>query len=118
MRRRSLMGRSAIRISGIFMLLLIFFCIISFYQEKSSHQKIISFIPDFLNFWQEEINKPLEKKIALWENSFDAEYLKADTFKNIHRGYSEALKKVYEKNEKEIETEWKEFLCKFAGKEA
>jgi len=65
MRRKSLMGRSAIRILGIFLLMLIFFCIKSFYQEKSSRLKIISFIPDFRYFWQEAINKPLEKKIAL-----------------------------------------------------
>jgi len=76
MRRRSLMRRSAIRISGIFLLLLVFFGIKYFCQEKSNHLKIISFIPDFLNFWQEAENNPLEKKIALWENSFEAKHSK------------------------------------------
>jgi hypothetical protein len=60
------------------------------------------------------ISKYLIDSYGIYKYTEFFKMLRTDDYKTN----SEALKKVYEKNEKEIETGWKEFLRKFAGKEA
>lgn len=60
------------------------------------------------------ISKYLIDSYGIYKYTEFFKMLRTDDYKTN----SEALKKVYEKNEREIETKWKEFLRKIAGKEA
>lgn len=48
--------------------------IFAFSQEEFPSCKIISFMPDFYDFWEEAEGKPLEEKIALWNNLFESKH--------------------------------------------
>ena len=63
---------------NLFLLGLIFFILFVsenvFTQEEASPCRVVSFMPDFYEFWQRAKEEPLEKKIELWDTLFEAKH--------------------------------------------